>query len=431
VAPATFNANYSWSLSYVYATVRDRVRGFSSTAGNPLDVEWGRASMDSRHQFVYSFGYNFFNTVNVAWYGQFRSGTPFTPMVAADVNGDGYANDRAFIFNPARTADPALASAMQDLLDHGSGAARDCLRRQLGQLAARNSCEGPWTSQANLNVTFNPVRVRMPQRATLSFNLSNPLGAADLIMHGSSRLHGWGQPAIPDPSLLYVRGFDPNAQRYVYEVNQRFASTSPAFSAFRLPVTLTAMLRFDVGPTRERQSLTMQLDRGRKTDGNKLPEPLIKMIYGAGSVPNPMSQILRQQDSLHLTSQQADTIAAINRWYNIRIDSIWTPVAKYLSDLPVSYDQGDAYDHYLQARRASVDLLAQLAPGVKGILTDDQVRLLPALVSSYLEPRYLASIRSGTATFTASPMMPAAGMQGAATFVGAGGGTQTVIIRSP
>lgn len=431
VAPATFNANYSWSLSYVYATVRDRVRGFSSTAGNPLDVEWGRASMDSRHQFVYLFGYNFFNTVNVAWYGQFRSGTPFTPMVAADVNGDGYANDRAFIFNPARTADPALASAMQDLLDHGSGAARDCLRRQLGQLAARNSCEGPWTSQANLNVTFNPVRVRMPQRATLSFNLSNPLGAADLIMHGSSRLHGWGQPAIPDPSLLYVRGFDPNAQRYVYEVNQRFASTSPAFSAFRLPVTLTAMLRFDVGPTRERQSLTMQLDRGRKTDGNKLPEPLIKMIYGAGSVPNPMSQILRQQDSLHLTSQQADTIAAINRWYNIRIDSIWTPVAKYLSDLPVSYDQGDAYDHYLQARRASVDLLAQLAPGVKGILTDDQVRLLPALVSSYLEPRYLASIRSGTATFTASPMMPAAGMQGAATFVGAGGGTQTVIIRSP
>ncbi|MFL5615904.1 MAG: carboxypeptidase regulatory-like domain-containing protein [Gemmatimonadaceae bacterium] len=436
LSPTTFSTAYSWSLSYVYSNVRDRVRGFGSTVGNPLDLSWGRSSFDSRHQIVYTLGYNFFNTVNVSWYGQFRSGTPFTPMIAGDVNGDGYANDRAFLFDPATAKDPTVASEMEELLNRGSGAARDCLRRQLDNLAGRNSCEGPWTSTANLSFTFNPMRVRMPQRATLSFNLSNPLGAADLIAHGSNRLHGWGQPATPDQSLLYVRGFDPsNGGRYIYSVNQRFGATLPALSAFRLPVTLTAMLRFDVGPTRERQSLTMQLDRGRRVDGQKIPEQFLRLMYGTGSVPNPMAQILRQQDSLHLTSQQADSIASLNRWYSVRIDSIWTPVAKYLSDLPNRYDQGDAYDHYLAARHASVDLLIQTAPTVKQILTAEQLRKLPPFIAGYLEPRYLASIRSGTAAFTGAPMLPGGA---GAIFAGPGGGgaggpggATTVIISRP
>jgi hypothetical protein len=431
VSPATFNTSYSWSLAYVYGNVRDQVRGFGSTVGNPFDVSWGRSSFDSRHQVVYTFGYNFFNTVNVSWYGQLRSGAPFTPLVAADVNGDGYVNDRAYVFNPA-TADPAVAAGIQALLDHGSAAARDCLRRQLGNLAARNSCEGPWTSTANLNFTFNPMRVRMPQRATLSFNLSNPLGAADLLWHGSSKLHGWGQPASPDQSLLYVRGFDASGGRYLYEVNQRFGATLPALSAFRLPVTLTAMLRFDVGPTRERQSLTMQLDRGRRTEGQKMPEQFLRLMYGTGGIPNPMAQILRQQDSLHLTPQQADSIASLNRWYSVRVDSIWTPVAKYLSDLPNSYDQSAAYEHYLGARHASIDLLAELAPRVKLILTAEQLRKLPPFVAGYLEPRYLASIRSGTAAFTGAPMLPgsaAAIMAGAGASMGGGDRVQVIISR--
>lgn len=435
LSPSAFSTSFFWSLSYVYGNVRDQVHGFGSTVGNPLDVTWGRSSFDSRHQIVYTLGYNFFNTVNVSWYGQFRSGTPFTPLVAADVNGDGYANDRAFIFDPAAAKDPAVASGLEALLEHGSGAARDCLQRQLGNLASRNSCEGPWTSTANLSLTFNPMRVRMPQRATLSFNISNPLGAADLLMHGSDRLHGWGQTAFPDQSLLYVRGFTPNANggSYLYQVNQRFGATIPAFSASRLPVTLTAMLRFDVGPTRERQSLTMQLDRGRRTQGQKIPEQFIRLLYGTGGVPNPMAQILRQQDSLHLTAQQADSIASMNRWYTVRVDSIWAPVAKYLGDLPDRYDQGAAYERYLDARHASVDLLAGLVPHVKQLLTPEQQRKLPPYVASYLEPRYLASIRSGTASFAGAPMLPgsaAAMMGGAGASIG-GDGIRTVIISRP
>jgi hypothetical protein len=430
LAPIRFSTNFSWSATYVYSNVRERVRGFTgNTAGNPFDVEWARSPFDSRHQITYNLGYNFFDAVRVSWFGSFRSGNPFTPMVAGDVNGDGYSNDRAFIFNPATASDPAIASAMQSLLDNGSRTARECLRKQLGKLAARNSCQGPWISTASMTVSFNPLKIRMPQRATLSFQVSNPLGAADLILHGSNNLRGWGQQVFPDQSLLYVRGFDNQTQpgRFRYEVNQRFGATSPAFSAFRAPVTLTAMLRFDVGPTRERQMLEQQLDRGRTKDGQKIPEPMIKMMFGNGGLPNPMAQILRQQDTLKLTGAQADSIATMNRWYMIRVDSIWSPVAKYLAELPNRYDEDEAYEHYIRARRATVDLLAKLGPQIKHLLTPEQRRKLPPVVASYLEPRYLASIRSGTGSFTGTTLFPGGGGGGPVMAGMAGGGNVTII----
>lgn len=434
LSPATFSSSFSWSLAYVYSNVREQFRGFSSTVSNPLLKEWGRSSFDSRHQITYNAGYNFFDWVRVNWFGQFRSGSPFTPLVAGDVNGDGYLNDRAFVFSPNNANDPAVATAMQSLLTKGSSAARDCLSKQLGQLAERNSCQAPWYSTASMSISFNPVKVRMPKRATLSFQLSNPLGAADLLMHGSSGLRGWGQPSFPDASLLYVRGFDPVAQRYKYEVNQRFGSTNQG-AAFRVPVTLTAMMRFDIGPTRERQLLTQQLDRGRRTDGQKTPENLLRAIYSSGGIPNPMGTILRQQDSLKLTSMQADSLASMNRMYAIRNDAIWSPVAKYFAGLPNSYDQGEAYDRYITARKATVDLLMKIAPAVKDLLTPEQRRKLPAFVASYLEPRYLASIRSGTATFTGNSGFGApGGAFGDVVFTAAaappgGGGQSITIIR--
>ena len=63
----------------------------------------------------------------------------------------------------------------------------------------------------------------------------------------------------PDQSLLYVRGFDPETKRYRYEVNQRFGATRPQFMTLRSPVVLTASMRFDLGPTRQRQQRLPQV----------------------------------------------------------------------------------------------------------------------------------------------------------------------------
>ncbi|MFL5580899.1 MAG: carboxypeptidase regulatory-like domain-containing protein [Gemmatimonadaceae bacterium] len=429
VSPISFSTKLTWGASYTYSNVRDQVRGFqSNTAGNPLAVEWARSAFDSRHQFTYSLNYNAWDLVRFSWFGQVRSGTPFTPTVGGDVNGDGYVNDRAFVFDPANpNTDPAVAAGIRALLENGSSAARACLQSQLDHVARRNSCEGPWSQTATLGIAFNPLKVRMPQRATLSFQVSNPLGAADLLVNGENALKGWGQTASPDQALLYVRGFDPAGERYVYEVNQRFGATRPQFSQFRSPVTVSAMLRFDVGPTRERQLLTQQLDRGRTRKGDRMPEPMLRAMYGGGGVPNPLTQILRQQDSLKLTSTQADSIASLSRWYTVRLDSIWAPVARYFAALPDRYDEDAAYYRYVRARRASIDMLASLAPHVSGLLTPAQRRMLPSQISVLLDRRYLASIRSGTAGFNGG--MPGMPMMGGPGGGGPGVTVERVIIR--
>ena len=425
--PTNFSSNLTWSASYVLADNREQVRGFSSTTGSPLDVQWTRSSFDSRHQITYSIGYNFFDAVRVNWNGRFASGATFTPSLSADVNGDGYANDRAFIFDPATARDPAVAAGIKDLLANGSPQARECLTAQLGKLADRNSCQGPWTTSANLSVSFNPMKVKMPQRTTISFSVSNPLGGADLMLHGENHLHGWGQFAFSDPTLFYVRGFDATNNAYKYEVNPRFGSTNPQFQTFRTPVTLTMQLRVDVGPSRERQTLTQTLDRGRTREGQRPNEQLLKLMYGSGGVINPMGQILRQSDTLELTGPQADSIATWNRAYTIRLDSLWSPVAKKLANLPDHYDQGEAYDLYKSTREATVDMLIALAPKLNAILTDEQKRRLPSLVASHLDQRYLAGIRSGTAGNTGGGAFAGGFMGGFGG--GGGGGGERVIIR--
>ncbi len=426
--PTTFNTSLTWGLAYVYANTREMYRGFSSTAGNPLDVAWSRSGFDSRHQIQYRFTYNAMDWVRLSWNGSIRSGSPYTPVVGTDINGDGYANDRAFIFDPSKTADTAVANGIRSLLANGSSSAKDCLLRQLGQLAGRNSCESPWFTTASLALSFNPIKVRMPQRANLSFQISNPLGAADMILHGNN-LHGWGQSPIPSSQLLFVRGFDQTTQRYEYVVNERFGATSVNQTASRTPVTLTTRLNFDVGPTRERQMLTQMLDRGRSIGGQKMPEIILK-AYGSVGITNPLAAILRQADTLELTSQQADSMAVLNRWFTLKQDSVLTPLSKYLAALPDVYDQGEAYFRYKQAREASIDALILIAPTVRSLLTDDQFRKLPTYITPFLDRRYLSSVRSGTAgTGLGMIMGPGGGM---AIPAGAGGGAQVqMIIKSP
>jgi hypothetical protein len=245
-------------------------------------------------------------------------------------------------------------------------------------------------------------------------------------MHGSGGLRGWGQQSFPDPSLLYVRGFDPATNRFKYEVNQRFGAVNTGSTTLRSPVTLTALMRFDLGPTRERQLLTAQLDQGRIRPGQKTQEFFWRAVYASGGIPNPLATLLRQQDTLKLSPAQADSIASLNRYYTVRNDAIWSPVARYFANLPDTYDRTAAYDRYISARKATIDLLISVAPAVKNLLTAEQQRRLPAQISTYLEPRYLASIRNGTATFTS-------GFFGADPFGGGGGGggggPNVVIIR--
>ena len=393
-------ARFGWNAAYTLTYVREQVPGFQSTAGNPLSTEWA-VSSNGPHQLSYSVRYNFFDYITVNWSGQFRSGNAFTPSVAGDINGDGYSNDRAFVYDPRTVTDAALASGLQQLFSSLPGSTRACLDRQLGRVAARNSCHGPWSSSANMTITLDRAKFRMPQRASLNLSLSNPLGAADLAFNGSGNLKGWGQSPFPDQSLFYVRGFDAATRSYKYEVNQRFGQTRPQFLTLRAPVTMTLSMKIDLGPTRERQTISQQLRLGRETPGTRFNESSFRQ-FGTNSVLNPMTQIIRQQDSLHLTSMQADSIASMNRRYAYRTDSLWTPAARYLAGLPDKYRMDQAFDRYLRARRAQVDLLIGTVKAVSELLTAEQKRKLPSQITNALDPRYLNQIREGSGIYVSS-----------------------------
>jgi hypothetical protein len=397
--PIAFSSRFTWNLGYVYSNTRDVVRGFTSTDADPRERAWGRSSLDSRHQVTYAVSYNFFDWVPLGLSGSFRSGRPFTPMVSSDINGDGFRNDRAFVFDPAtaNAADPALAAAMHSLLREGSSAARTCLGSQIGRVAARNSCQEPWSSTSNMTIGFNPVKFRLPQRLNVSLYVNNALGAGDLLLHGESNRRGWGQTISPDPTLLFVRGFDPVGQRFRYDVNPRFGSTNLRETVNRNPVVVTAQFRLDIGFTRERQLLTQSLDRGRTRSGTRSTDQDIRGMSSTLIPQNAMSLIMRQADSLKLTRKQADSISALNRVYAVAYDSIWNPVAKYLAGLPEQYDRAAAYDRYRQAREQTIDVLIQLAPAVRELLTSEQLRMLPSTATTSLDRRYLSAVRSSTA----------------------------------
>jgi hypothetical protein len=80
-------------------------------------------------------------------------------------------------------------------------------------------------------------------------------------------------------------------------------------------------------------------------------------------------------------------------------------------------------------------MLIRLAPAIKGLLKPEQKRKLPSLVASYLDTRYLASIRSGTAGAAGGPMMMGPGIfmgpgGGGIRTGGGGGGGDIIIIRN-
>jgi hypothetical protein len=230
----------------------------------------------------------------------------------------------------------------------------------------------------------------------VTLTVLNPLGIADLALHGSSALRGWGQSIPPDENLLFVRGFDPVTRRYSYDVNQRFGSTRPTESTARTLPFLSLAVSVDVGVPRERQLLTQRLDAGRGRPGDRANEESMKNL-GTSSIPNPMAMVLTQQSALQLTRKQADSLAMLSRVFSVFADSVWTPVAEYLADLPVGYSRGEAYARYVSARERTVDYLLTLVPLANDVLTRAQRRRLPAQISNYLDRRVLEFLRSSSA----------------------------------
>ena len=301
-----FNASYTFTRS------RDQAQGLSSfgtggfgggfggggasTAGNPNIAEWGTSDVERRHSFLATLTWPVKPAIELTAIARVSSGGFFTPLVSGDVNGDGLRNDRSFIFNPASASDTALANGMSRLLASAPDRARECLERQIGSIAGRNSCSVPWSPSLDLQMNLKPSSFGLNRKLTISVLGLNTLTGIDRLLHGSDNLRGWGQPVFPDRTLLYVRGFDSQAQRFIYQVNEHFGAANGSRNAFRVPFQLAVQARLTLGmdPARQQMNAVFGGAGGRRPSVADFRERL------ARAVPNTFRQILELNDSLKL-----------------------------------------------------------------------------------------------------------------------------------
>jgi hypothetical protein len=375
----TFQGITKWDLSasYTLAQTRAQQSGFDgATFGSPVTRNWARGNLDIRHQILLQGGYAVKN-VSLTFFGRLQSGLPFTPMVGGDVNGDGLANDRAFIFDPASMTDASLASATRTLLSSSSPGVRSCLTRQLNHAAARNSCEGPWTTALTGEISYRGKMPITKQFGSIALDISNPLGGLDQLLHGANHLRGWGTAAYPDPVLYRPQGFDPVSDEFRYVINPRFGNTRPTNTLLRSPFRVTLDISLQVGRSIPQQQLNRWIEPGRGRSGSKLSVEDLKRRY-ARNIPDPYKDILDESDSLLLTRSQSDAIEAADSAYKVRVDSVWTDVSEYLAALPKDFDSKDALKH----QEAAVDSAWELTKldvqrTLPKILSPIQLRLLP------------------------------------------------------
>jgi hypothetical protein len=379
VPPQRFSKAFV-NASYTYSASSSLSSGFEdNTFGDPRVREWSVGQFPA-HQLRTQVGYRFHklnSSITTSWI--FQSGFAYTPVVAGDINGDGVANDRAFVFNPA-TAPPPVAAGMRDLLSSTSAEARDCLERQLAAVAQRNSCRRPWSTTMNARFSFDHQFGDQYHFVSGSINFWNPLGGLDQLLHGGDHLRGWGLPAMPDPALYYVRGFDQTTRQFIYEVNPRFGNSRPAVSALFNPFRITAELSFTLNGNVQHQRAEQMMRPTRNEPGVRPPiDTIYRRVSPNGISPmSPFYWVLANADSLLLTPEQQSAISSGAAQEAARNDSAFKALATELHALPRDFDMDSVVKRLREVNDYVFSGSGKRAAGViRGVLTPIQLRLLP------------------------------------------------------
>jgi hypothetical protein len=367
------------TIGYTYTDARSQARGFDgSDARDPRAIEWSSQAFTPRHQVTLQAARVFFgNKIGLTAAGRVQSGLRYTPFVAGDINGDGSSNDRAFIFDPSRVTDTAVSRGLRDLLNNGSASARDCLNRQINTIAGRNSCVGPWSATFNASLVI-PRLPKTNGRMQATLNLANPLGGLDQLLHRSDKLHGWGSTPLIDGTLYQVRGFDPSSNRFIYQVNPRFGSTSPSATTFRSPFRVTLDIRYDYGRNQQEQGLELNLRIKPPLVGTRAAADTIKARYTRSGFTDVYAIMLRYADSLALTRSQTEKIQAEQKDLLATADTIYSGLAVYLVALPSNYNATEAVRHVTAANDSAWNKIYAESRFIKDLLTVGQLRRLPA-----------------------------------------------------
>lgn len=375
------------SLGYTLQESRREFRGFDGAAfGDPRVKEWAPGVNDARHIFVLQGGFYFPYTGAVTFFARAQSGLPFTPIVQGDVNGDGRGGDRAFIPDPNANSDPALAAQLRSLLANGSSVARACVTEYAGQVAARNGCRGPWTGSLNLQWR-PPIPPSWGRKIQATVYFENALGGLDQLLHGSEKLRGWGESALPDPVLLVPRGFDPASRRFAYDVNPRFADTRPTHSLARTPFRVSLDFHLDLTTDYELQTLRRAVEPVRvNRQWERRGADSLAAFY-LSTTSDIYRMILSESDSLFLRNSQIAGLQRADSIFSAQVRQIYVALGAYLAQFPDGNVPPAALDSANASKKAYWKVFWEQPEIADSLLTGSQKQLMPMMASIVTVPK--------------------------------------------
>jgi hypothetical protein len=381
LGPWRAEVGYTWTAAWESISPLDIPgRGNASTAANPFRAEWAPAAYAPRHALSGFSEWRVAGWLSMGLIGRASSGRPFTPMVSGDINGDGLSNDRAFVFDPDLATGPSReADAMETLLSSAPSTVRDCLRGQIGRIAAHNSCTTAWSTSVDLNARMQFGRAvdgSSHRRTTVWLSVRNLTSGLDHLLHGRTGLRGWGQPPAVDNTLLQVRGFDPGSRRFRYDVNSRFGQPAGISMLNRAPMIVSIQVRIVLGSDRVlasfREATTAGARRDPALEAANLRLNIEQQLF---NVPR---EVLRRNlsDELRLTPQQAlglqSAADSISVLLSPAVDSL---VAQVEAAGPSG--AGLNRQPFRELVRQAVDIRRSGLELTRGILTSEQWARLP------------------------------------------------------
>jgi hypothetical protein len=368
-------------LDYTLNAQRNQYRGFGGTTGGDPRAIASSSGAQPIHQFVLNTP-----TARIGWIAMslrlaVQSGIGYTPIVAADINGDGLSNDRAFVPDPSATADTLVAAEMRALLATAPSSARSCLDAQLNHVSGTNSCRGPWQARLDLNASLASQGIGLGDRLKVTARFVNA-GAAIMRLLGVTSGLSQGN-AQPDSRLLYVTGFDPALRRFSYQVNPAFGQPFGAGVQGRQfpPFQVQIGLEYELAGAPTNPWLR---DHGLAPAKHQ-PYTRAQVRLALGPIlRNPIDTILRMSDSLHLTSVQVTQIHQVASAYQSALDSVTEDVVSFVLRRAAKLNDSEMIDRERQAVAKLNPARSAASDKAVAILLPEQQRKLESLLGRSL-----------------------------------------------
>jgi hypothetical protein len=209
----------------------------------------------------------------------------------------------------------------------------------------------------------------------ISLTASNIPALADWAVHGRDHLRGWGEPAIPDATLLHTRGFDPVRGAYRYEVNPSFGRSLSRRD--RSGFALTLQVRVTVGTDPATQWVAQER---RAYQSVARPPEEIRAEIGkrVRSLP---ARVLWSADSLRVDLDSAQKVSL--RQLADSVQLVVPPLLDSLAAAASLADTASAPTLPARVRQRALtgvvqELLDSVQAQVRAILSRAQWELLPA-----------------------------------------------------